>query len=108
MINKLYDGHLLLLTAPYDRLSGQGALVGSIFGVACVDVLSGVSAAFEVTGVFDLPKAALPVSEGAKMYWDAAAKNVTPTATANTLIGVSIEAYLAGNPTCRVRLGIVA
>lgn len=97
MKNFVQKGDNLTLAAPYDRLSGQGALIGSIFGVASVDVLSGVEAAFVRTGVFTLAK---PGSQawtvGAKVYWDNTAKNVTTTSTSNTLIGVAVAAVGAG------------
>lgn len=108
MKNRVQDGNVLELAAPYDRTAGQGALIGSIFGVATVDVLSGVNANFEIRGVFDLTKATGAVTAGAKMYWDDTAKNVTTTSTSNTLIGVATRAQLSGDATCRIRLGIVA
>jgi len=102
------EGEILVLTAPYDRTSGQAAMIGSIFGIAMVDVLSGVDAAFKTEGVFDIAKASGAVTQGAKMYWDATAKNVTTTSTSNTLIGVATQAQASGDATCRVKLGIVA
>ena len=51
-----HPGAVLLLAAPYDRLGGQGALIGSIFGVAGEDVLNTVEAPFHVEGVFELTK----------------------------------------------------
>ena len=104
MTNKTHEGHTIVLAAPYDRLSGQGALVGSIFGVAVVDVLSTVSAAFETEGVFDITKAAGAVTQGAKMYWDNTAKNTTTTSTSNTFIGYATQAQASGDATCRIKL----
>jgi predicted RecA/RadA family phage recombinase len=108
MKNFVQKGRVITLAAPYDRSAGQGALVGSLFGVAAVDVLSGVSAEFQVEGVFDLTKASGAVTQGAKIYWDNSAKNCTTTATSNTLIGVATQAQASGDATVRVRLGIVA
>jgi predicted RecA/RadA family phage recombinase len=108
MKNMIQPGEILVLTAPYDRSSGQGALIGSIFGIAQVDVLSGSDAAFAVEGVFDISKASGAVTQGVKLYWDNTAKNVTTTSTSNTLIGVATAAAASGDSTARVRLGIVA
>jgi predicted RecA/RadA family phage recombinase len=108
MKNYVQEGTCITLAAPYDRSAGQGALVGSAFGVATVDVLSGVSAEFQTRGVFDLTKATGAVTQGAKMYWDDTAKKVTTTSTSNTLIGYATQAQASGDTTCRVRLGIVA
>ncbi len=108
MTNEVSPGDTLVLTAPYARSSGQGALIGSLFGLAVVDVNSGAQCAFRVTGVHDITKATGAVTEGAKMYWDNTAKNVTTTPTANTLIGCATQAQASGDATCRIRLGIVA
>jgi predicted RecA/RadA family phage recombinase len=108
MKNYVEKGCSLVLPAPYDRTAGQGALIGSLFGVAAVDVLSGVSASFQTRGVFDMSKATGAMAVGVKVYWDDTAKNVTTTSTSNTLIGVTTQAAASGDATARVRLGIVA
>lgn len=108
MINKVQEGDILELAAPYARESGEGALIGSIFGVAMGKLANGERGSFAVKGVFDITKAADTVTAGAKMYWDNTAKNVTTTSTSNTLIGVATQAQASGDATCRVRLGIVA
>lgn len=105
MKNFVQNGKKLTLTAPYDRLSGQGALVGFLFGVAIVDVVSGSDADFEVEGVYDLAKTAADTfTVGAKVYWDNTAKSCTSTATANTLIGCATAAAAGADATVRVRL----
>lgn len=108
MKNFVQDGDVLTLAAPYDRTSGQGALVGSIFGVATMDVLSTVSASFAVKGVFDITKASGAITQGAKVYWDDTAKNLTTTSSSNTLVGTATQAAASGDATARIRLGIVA
>lgn len=111
MKNFIQPGCTVEFAAPYDRLSGQGALIGTIFGVATMDVLSGARAPFALDGVFELTKADSQAwTEGAKIYWDNTAKNCTTTAMSNTLIGVCTEAVAntAGLVLGRVRLGIVA
>lgn len=104
MTNYVQEGKTLDFVAPYDRSSGQGALVGSMFGVACVDVLSGATASFATEGVFDITKASGAVTQGAKMYWDNTAKNATTTSTSNTFIGYATQAQLTGDVTCRIKL----
>jgi predicted RecA/RadA family phage recombinase len=108
MKNFVQTGRLIPLTAPYTVTSGQGALVGSCFGVATTDCASGAEATFSVTGVFDLTKATGAITQGAKVYWDDTAKKVTTTSASNTLIGVATKAAASGDATVRVRLGIVA
>jgi len=107
MKNYMGEGATITLAAPYARLSGEGALVGAIFGIAAVDVANGIEAEFKTTGVFDLPK---PGSQawtvGAAVYWDNTAKNVTTTVGTNVKIGVAVLAVGsgAGETTGRVRL----
>lgn len=104
MTNFVKSGNTITLAAPYDRLSGQGALVGSIFGVAVVDVLSTVSAEFRVEGVVTLAKtSALAISVGDLIYWDDTAKVVNKTNT-NKLIGVAVGAAANPSATVDVRL----
>ena len=111
MKNFVESGGHLTLAAPYDRVSGEGALIGSIFGVASVDVASASEAAFVTEGVFDLAKAGSQAwTVGAKIYWDNSNKVCTTTASGNTLIGVATAAVGsgAGETIGRVKLGIVA
>ena len=107
MKNFVAVGNILTLPAPAALTSGQGALIGSIFGVAQKDASNGEDVAILVTGVFELPKAASQAwTVGAKVYWDNAAKNTTTTVTGNTLIGVAVKAVggTAGETIGQVRL----
>ncbi len=84
--------------------SGDGVLVGALFGIAAIDApAAGGEIEIAVVGVFDLP-AAGPIVVGAPVAWDAAAKRVTATLTANALIGVALLAIGAGAGTARIRL----
>jgi predicted RecA/RadA family phage recombinase len=94
MQNAIQPGNTVAATAPYARVSGEGALVGSIFGVACLDVASGAVGQFELRGVFDLARATGASSawtEGSDIYWDNVAKVVTKIGTGGNLrIGVGV------------------
>ena len=97
MRNYIQPGHAITLLAPYDVVSGAGLLVGSIFGVASHDAVSGAEIETQLTGVIDLAKVASQAwTAGAKVYWDNTAKNTTKTLTSNTLIGVATEAVAGG------------
>lgn len=105
----LEPGDRLQLTAPYARSAGQGALIGSIFGVAVSDVASGAEGVFAVEGVFDITKLSTDTpAQGAKLYWDDTNKRLTTTSMSNTLVGVATRAQISGDTTARIRLGIVA
>jgi predicted RecA/RadA family phage recombinase len=107
MKNYVQPGGTLTLTAPYAITSGNGLLVGSIFGVAAGDAASGATVEAALTGVFDLTKIGTQAwTVGAKVYWDDTNKRCTTVATDNTLIGVAVEAVAggAGDTIGRVRL----
>ena len=107
MKNYVQPGNTLTLTAPYGVTSGEGLLVGSIFGVAAGDAASGATVEAALTGVFDLTKIGSQAwTVGAKVYWDDTNKRCTTVATDNTPIGVAVEAVAggAGDTVGRVRL----
>ena len=92
------------LTTPAAVKSGEGALIGAMFGVAKGNYAQGEKGVFSLNGKFALPKDGSAIAEGARVYWDNAAKVVTTTAGGNTLIGVAAVAALAGAATVAVRL----
>jgi predicted RecA/RadA family phage recombinase len=107
MDNYVQVGNTLSLAAPYDRLSGQMALIGTLLAVAATDVLSGATAEWDTVGVFDVAKVGSQAwTVGAKVYWDDTNKYLTTTASGNTLAGCAIVAVGsgAGETTGRVRL----
>jgi predicted RecA/RadA family phage recombinase len=107
MKNYVQPGNTITLTAPYDVASGDGLLVGAIFGVATGSAVSGAAIEAALVGVFDLTKVGSQAwAAGDKIYWDNTAKQATKTATSNTLIGVATEAVGngAGETVGRVRL----
>ena len=97
MRNYIQPGHAITLLAPYDVVSGGGLLVGSIFGVASHDAVSGAEVETQLTGVIDLAKTASQAwTAGAKIYWDNAAKRGTNFASDNTLVDVAVLAFGSG------------
>ncbi|MGS4947326.1 DUF2190 family protein [Meridianimarinicoccus sp. RP-17] len=107
MKNYVQPGATLTLTAPYAVTSGDGLLVGAIFGVAAGDAANGATVEAALTGVFDLTKIGSQAwTVGAKVYWDDTNKRCTTVTTDNTLIGVAVEAVAggAGDTIGRVRL----
>ena len=107
MKNFVQPGNTITLIAPYAVASGDGLLVGSIFGVAAGTAALGESVEAALTGVFDITKIGSQAwTAGARIYWDDTNKRATNVATSNTLIGVATEAVAggAGDTIGRVRL----
>lgn len=107
MKNYVQPGNTVTLTAPYAVASGDGLLVGAIFGVAAGTAALGEAVEAALTGVYDLKKVASQAwAAGDKVYWDNTAKEATKTTTSNTLIGVAVVAVAggAGDTIGRVRL----
>jgi predicted RecA/RadA family phage recombinase len=104
MKNYVQRGDTVTLNVPYAVASGDGALVGAIFGVSSYDTVLGGEAELAVTGVFTLPKAAGAIAQGTAVFWDNTAKVVTTTATGNTRISVAIVPAANADATVQVRL----
>ncbi len=98
MRNYIQPGKVLEVPAPANVSSGDGVLVGTLFGVASFSALQGDAVSLQVVGVFELPKLeAQAWTVGAAVYWDATNKRCTTVATDNTLIGKAVAA--AANPS---------
>lgn len=105
MKNYVQTGDVLTVTAPYALASGDGCLVGSLFGVATAAAANGATAEIQTCGVFDITALSSDTgSVGAKMYWDNTNKRLTTTSSGNSLIGVLTAAKANGETTARVRL----
>lgn len=109
MKNFIQRGDTVTVAAPVGGIeSGAGVLVGALFGVAAFSAAEAEDVEISAVGIFDLPKATGAITQGAKVYWDGAAKNVTTTATGNVLIGVAVSAVGSSATTARVRLNGVS
>lgn len=105
MKNFIQSGNIVPVAAPSGGvISGGGVLIGNLFGIANITAAEGAPIEMSTVGVFDLTKAAGAIAVGAKVYWDAAAKVATGTASTNALIGTAIVGAASGDAAVRVRL----
>ncbi|TAH39287.1 MAG: DUF2190 family protein [Planctomycetota bacterium] len=103
--NAYQEGNVLTLIAPRALASGEGVLVGSIFGVAQHVAANAAEVETEVVGVFELPKLSTDVvTQGALLYWDNTNFRLTVTASGNTKVGVAVAAAGDGVTTVLCRL----
>ena len=98
MKNYIQTGENITITAASVGASGNGLLLGKLFGVLMADVEVGEDVELKLVGVFELPKTeAQAWAVGAAIYWDDTNKVCTTTATSNTKIGHAVE--VAANPS---------
>ena len=107
MRNYVQKGENITVTAAAAATSGEGVLIGNLFGIAAGDAAIGEALDLVTVGVFTMPKVSTDVlAVGDMVYWDAANSLVTAddASGANELIGLAVTA--AGNPsgTVNVRL----
>lgn len=96
------------LTAPVGGVvAGLAYLIGNLFVVAIGSAAAGLQFEGQCEGVVNLPKnATQAMAEGAAVFWDDAAKNVTTTVATNRKIGhvVTIGGKIAADTTVDIRL----
>jgi predicted RecA/RadA family phage recombinase len=106
MKNFIQAGAVLTLPAPAGGIKGgEVIIVNKIVGIANYDAAEGKDVETRCVGVFALPKAAGAIAIGVAVYWDAAAKKVTTTATGNTPLGIAAKAAGANDTTVDVLIG---
>ena len=108
MKNFVQPGNSINVTAPYAVSSGQGVLVGGLFGIAAIDAAISTTLEIQTEGVFDLTKEpALAIAAGVRVFWDNTNRRITATATGNFQVGIATQAALAADATVRVWLNRV-
>ena len=98
MRNYVQPGNSLAIAVPYAGgiLSGQGVLVGALFGFSAVDGAQNAIIEAATQGVFDITKEpALAITAGARVFWDNTNRRITTTATGNFQVGIASLAALA-------------
>lgn len=106
MQNYIQNGHVMTVTTPAGGIvSGEGLIVGSIFGVAAYSAVEGDPLELAITGVYRLPKASAAVlTVGARVAWDNTAKNINVPGTGRFPVGIATEAAGNGITSVAVRL----
>ena len=106
MKNYIQNGDMITVTAPVGGVtSGQGVLVGSLFGVVAATAPEGDAVEIATTGVFDLPKdAATIIDLGDRVAWDNTAKEIAQPGVGLYPVGIAVMTAGNGTTTVRVRL----
>lgn len=117
MNNYVSKGDYVTVTPASAVASGQGVLIGRLFGIAAYAVAAGGSLEILTHGVFDIAKDTSTFAEGDTVYWDnvnlVATSSQSTTPGANCEIGVAVlnaatgtnyPGGASGDATVRVRL----
>ena len=106
MRNYIGEGKVLTAVAPRALTTGEGAIVGAMFGVAVQALGNGATGEFYVgPGIVELPAvSANTAAVGALAYWDNTAFNVTTTVGTNRIIGTFAAVKTNGQTVAQVRL----
>lgn len=109
MKNMIQPGNTISAPAPYQRNSGEAALLaGSLFGVAVATYASGADGEWVTEGVFELTKTSGTAHDftlGKRVYWDNSGKALVATSTGNHPVGVVVEAAGTAAVLAKVKLG---
>lgn len=110
MKNYILSGDVVTVAAPSGGVSsGDGVLIGALFGVAAYSAAQGVEVELRTQGVFDMlaegAGSGQNIAVGGIVYWDNTNKRCTATLTGNTRIGVAVAAKATTATVVRVRLG---
>lgn len=94
----IQPGNVITVTAPDAVSSGDGVLVGDIFGIAMSDAAQGAAVELATVGVFAMGKVSAQAwTVGALIYFDASTGLATTAASGNKLIGAATA--VADNPS---------
>ena len=79
-------------------------VVGAVVGIAASAGEIDEVITLDTVGVYELKANTAAITQGAAVYWDATNKEVTTTATGNTLMGHAWEASGSGVLTALVKI----
>lgn len=103
--NYVQPGNVMDVVVGAKTDAGDVVVVGDIVGVALSDIANGATGPVQVSGVFELPKAASQaISQGVTVYWNGSA--ITTTASTNDPAGVAWRAAGSSDATVQVALNV--
>jgi len=104
----VYRGESIDYIPESDVAAGSVVVIGSLIGIAKLDIKAGTLGALALVGVYDIVKATgdgTAITKGEKVYWNATAQKVTSVTSGNVYLGEAIAAAAAADTTARIRLG---
>jgi len=97
-------GNTVTVPAPEGGVvSGQGVLIGDLFGVAAFDAAAGEPVELALTGVYRLPKSSASIDFGQAVDW-LESPGALVAAAGGTKVGVALEDVGSSAATVAVRI----
>lgn len=103
--NFVQEGSVIDYTPAAWLPAGSVAVIESLIGVALTGISAGTSGSVAVEGVYTLPADnTLTIAQGARLYWDAVAGNLTTVSVNNIPAGRAWAAKALAGTTVKVKL----
>jgi len=110
MASYVQDDDLIDYTPSAAVSAGDVVVLADLVAVAPRAIAANALGAVAVEGVWTMPKSAASsgkaISQGAVVYWDATAGNITTTATDNKRAGKAAKAAASADTTVQVLINI--
>ncbi len=106
MKNFIAKGKIITVIAAAVILAGELVKIGGggMVGVASTGAGEGEETEVSLTGVFEVAKAEVAISQGDKLYYVEADKKLSKTASGNTFAGYAYADAAAGDATVKLLL----
>lgn len=106
MKNFIARGEVLTVVAAAPIMAGDFVKIGGggLTGIAANTADTSEQTEVALTGVFEMPKAAVAIAQGDKLYYVDADKNLSKTASGNTFAGYAYAGAVAGDATVMLLL----
>ena len=105
MRNYVQPGENITITATAAATSGEGVLIGNLFGIAAGDAAIGEALDLVTVGVFTMPKVSTDaLAVGDAVYWDDTAKLATADDDTGNNVEIGLAVTVAGNPSGAVNV----
>ncbi len=105
MLKSKSEGDRLTITAATSYVADKFYASGDRALLAMIDASSGDKETFLLEGIITYAKAAVAMSPGDKLYYDAGADAVTKTVSSNKPCGWAASVQASGDSTVDVKLG---
>lgn len=97
------QGDCLIDHTPSSAVAAGGVVVlNDLVTVAPRPIAANALGAVAIEGVFSMPKATGAIGQGALVYWDATAGNITTTSSGNKRAGKAAAAAASGDASVQV------